>query len=134
MESALQDRYPSSPCTSLNKCPQNRRLPLDSALGKTSRATTVVLPHVLEKQQKNQAILELVASLFLKISFLLKKVNDLHLSCAPNLSSCMMFWEGNQKSSSEGRSFSFCLPCKLHVLSKPNAAQRNSKEDAPASM
>lgn len=98
MESALQDGYPSSPCTSLNKCPQNIRLPLDSALGKTSRATTVVLTHVLEKGWKNQAILGLVASLFLKVSFLPKQVCDLHLTCAPNLSSCLMFWEGNQKS------------------------------------
>lgn len=37
------------PCKSMNKCPQNKTLPLDSPLGKTSRAKTVVLPRGLEK-------------------------------------------------------------------------------------
>jgi len=81
----------------LNKCTQNRRLPLDSALGKTSRAKTVVLPHVLEKGQPNWAILGLVANLFLNTSFLLRKVNNLYLIHVPNLASCVMFWEVNQK-------------------------------------
>lgn len=81
--------FKTSCCKSLNKHPQNRMLPLDSA--KTSFC------HILEKGQQNWAILGLVANLFLKFSFLLKKVNNLHLTCAPNLASSMMFWEVNQK-------------------------------------
>lgn len=80
-------------CKSLNKCPHNKKMPLALTLGETSRAKTVVLPHVLEKEQQNWAILELVTNLFLNISFLLRKVNNL----PPNLASCMMFWAVNLK-------------------------------------
>lgn len=79
-------------CKSLSKHPQNRRLPLDSALGKTSKAKTVVLPHVLAKGQQNWAVLGLLAKLFLK------KVNNLQMQIhAPNLATCVTFWEANQK-------------------------------------
>lgn len=64
-------------CKTLNKCPHNKKLPLALTLGKTRGAKTVVLPHVLEKVQQNWAILGLVTNLFLNISFLLRKVNNL---------------------------------------------------------
>lgn len=122
--------FKTSHCKSLNKCPQNRMLPLDSALGKTNKAKTSFC-HILEKGQQNWAILGLVANLFLKISFLLKKVNNLHLTCAPNLASSMMFWEVNQKPLPflNGGVSHFGYPASCRCPSKPNAAQINSTED-----
>lgn len=129
-----------SHCKSLSKHPQNRRLPLDSALGKTSKAKIVVLPHVLAKRQQNLAILGLVAKLFLKISFLLKKVNNLQMQIhAPNPATCMMFWEVNQKplpSLTTGYSFGYPARCRCpqrQIHRYKSKTKSTSKTKAPTS-